>query len=64
MERNGHMLQIKRFTIIQNGREKIGLSSVHLDLILCPHFAAVNQNEIYNHYAAVAKAVVLPIFHI
>ena len=29
--------------------------------IICPYFAAANQQEIYNHYAAVAKAVDLPI---
>lgn len=29
--------------------------------IVCPYFAAANQNEIYNHYAAVAQAVDLPI---
>lgn len=29
--------------------------------IICPYFAAANQTEIYNHYAAVAQAVDLPI---
>ena len=29
--------------------------------IICPYFAAANQTEIYNHFAAVAKAVDLPI---
>ena len=29
--------------------------------IICPYFAAANQQEIYNHYAAVAQAVDLPI---
>lgn len=29
--------------------------------IICPYFAAANQKEIYNHFAAVAKAVDLPI---
>lgn len=29
--------------------------------IICPYFAAANQTEIYNHYAAVAEAVDLPI---
>lgn len=29
--------------------------------IICPYFAAANQTEIYNHYAAVARAVDLPI---
>lgn len=29
--------------------------------IICPYFAAANQDEIYNHYAAVAQAVDLPI---
>lgn len=29
--------------------------------IICPYFAAANQEEIYGHYAAVAQAVDLPI---
>lgn len=29
--------------------------------IICPYFAAANQTEIYNHFAAVARAVELPI---
>ena len=29
--------------------------------IICPYFAAANQSEIYNHFAAVAQAVDLPI---
>lgn len=29
--------------------------------IICPYFAAANQEEIYGHYAAVARAVDLPI---
>lgn len=29
--------------------------------IICPYFAAANQTEIYNHFAAVAQAVELPI---
>lgn len=29
--------------------------------IICPYFAAANQKEIYNHYAAVAQAVDMPI---
>lgn len=29
--------------------------------IICPYFAAANQGEIYNHFAAVAQAVDLPI---
>lgn len=29
--------------------------------IICPYFAAANQDEIYSHYAAVAEAVDLPI---
>lgn len=29
--------------------------------IICPYFAAANQTEIYNHFAAVARAVDLPI---
>ena len=29
--------------------------------IICPYFAAANQTEIYNHFAAVAQAVDLPI---
>lgn len=29
--------------------------------IICPYFAAANQTEIYNHFAAVARAVDLPL---
>lgn len=29
--------------------------------VICPYFAAASQEEIYNHYAAVAEAVDLPI---